>query len=59
VAASLKVAKVRPQIPEWSQVDGEVGVQLSRAFAREISPKEALETAQSSVDEIMRDAGYY
>ncbi|MBY3002046.1 ABC transporter substrate-binding protein [Rhizobium leguminosarum] len=59
VAASLKVAKVRPQIPEWSQVDGEVGVQLSRAFAGEISPKEALQTAQSSVDEIMRDAGYY
>ena len=59
VAASLKLAKVRPQIPEWSQVDGEVGVQLSRAFAGEISPKEALETAQKSVDQIMRDAGYY
>jgi ABC-type glycerol-3-phosphate transport system substrate-binding protein len=59
VAESLKVAKVRPQIPEWSQVDSEVGVQLSRAFANEISPKEALETAQKSVDEIMRDAGYY
>jgi multiple sugar transport system substrate-binding protein len=59
VAESLKLAKVRPQIPEWSQVDGEVGVQLSRAFANEISPKEALETAQKSVDQIMRDAGYY
>jgi multiple sugar transport system substrate-binding protein len=59
VAASLKVAKVRPQIPEWGQVDGEVGVQLSRAFVGEISPKEALETAQKSVDQIMRDAGYY
>ncbi|MEZ2127810.1 MULTISPECIES: ABC transporter substrate-binding protein [unclassified Sinorhizobium] len=59
VADSLKVAKVRPQIPEWSEVDAEVGVQLSRAFAGEISPKEALETAQKSVDEIMRDAGYY
>jgi ABC-type glycerol-3-phosphate transport system substrate-binding protein len=59
VVASLKLAKVRPQIPEWSQVDGEVGVQLSRAFAGEISPEEALETAQKSVDQIMRDAGYY
>ncbi|WP_349961817.1 extracellular solute-binding protein [Rhizobium sp. ZPR3] len=59
VAESLKLAKVRPQIPEWSQVDGEVGIQLSRAFAGEISPKEALETAQKSVDQIMRDAGYY
>jgi ABC-type glycerol-3-phosphate transport system substrate-binding protein len=59
VADSLKVAKVRPQIPEWGQIDGEVGVQLSRAFAGEISPKEALEGAQKSVDGIMRDAGYY
>jgi multiple sugar transport system substrate-binding protein len=59
VAESLKVAKVRPQIPEWGQVDNEVGVQLSRAFAGDVSPKEALETAQKSVDGIMRDAGYY
>lgn len=59
VAESLKVAKVRPQIPEWSQIDGEVGVQLSRAFAGEISPQEALDTAQKSVDQIMQDAGYY
>ncbi|MQB46475.1 extracellular solute-binding protein [Rhizobium sp. ICMP 5592] len=59
VAASLKLAKVRPQIPEWSQVDSEVGVQLSRAFAGDISPKEALEAAQKSVDQIMQDAGYY
>ena len=34
VAASLKVAKVRPQIPEWGEVDNSVGVQLSRAFCR-------------------------
>ena len=59
VADSLKVAKVRPQLPEWSQIDGEVGVQLSRAFAGEISPKEALDAAQQSVDDIMKDAGYY
>ena len=59
VADSLKLAKVRPQIPEWGQVDSEVGVQLSRAFANEISPKEALDTALKAVDTIMRDAGYY
>ena len=59
VAESLKVAKVRPQIPEWSQIDGEVGVQLSRAFAGEILPQDALESSQKSVDGIMRDAGYY
>ncbi|WP_158818900.1 extracellular solute-binding protein [Methylocapsa sp. S129] len=59
VADSLKVAKVRPQIPEWGQIDGEVGAWLSRAFVGEISPKEALEGGQKSVDGIMRDAGYY
>ncbi|NNU62824.1 extracellular solute-binding protein [Ochrobactrum soli] len=59
VAESLKLARVRPQIPEWSQVDAEVGVQLSRAFAGEASPKDALEAAQKAVDQIMQDAGYY
>lgn len=59
VAESLKVAKVRPQLPEWGEIDNTVGVQLSRAFAGEISPKDALESAQTSVDGIMRDAGYY
>jgi len=59
VAARLKVAVVRPQIPEWGQVDNAVGVQLSRAFAGQIAPKEALEAGVKSVDEIMRDAGYY
>jgi multiple sugar transport system substrate-binding protein len=59
VAASLKVAKVRPQIPEWGDVDNAVGVQLSRAFSNEISPKEALDTALKNVDQILSDAGYY
>ena len=59
VAASLKVAMVRPQIPEWGQVDNAVGVQLSRAFAGQAAPKEALDAAVKSVDRIMRDAGYY
>jgi len=59
VAASLKVAVVRPQIPEWGQVDNAVGVQLSRAFAGQTAPKEALAAAVKSVDAIMRDAGYY
>jgi multiple sugar transport system substrate-binding protein len=48
VAASLKVAVVRPQIPEWGQVDNAVGVQLSRAFAGQIAPKDALAAAVNS-----------
>ncbi|WP_181182181.1 MULTISPECIES: extracellular solute-binding protein [unclassified Mesorhizobium] len=59
VAESLKVAMVRPQIPEWGAVDNACGVQLSRAFAGELGPKEALDAAVKAVDEIMRDAGYY
>ncbi|GLS22400.1 ABC transporter substrate-binding protein [Labrys miyagiensis] len=59
VAASLKVAMVRPQIPEWGQVDNAVGAQLSRAFSGEAGPKDALDASVKAVDGIMRDAGYY
>ncbi|WP_158804305.1 MULTISPECIES: ABC transporter substrate-binding protein [unclassified Acidisoma] len=59
VSASLKVAMVRPQLPEWGQIDSAAGVQLSRAFVGEITPKEALENARKAADGIMRDAGYY
>lgn len=59
VAASLKVAKVRPQLPEWGQIDSAVGVQLSRAFVGEITPQQAMENGRKAVDGIMKDAGYY
>ncbi|MCB8878082.1 ABC transporter substrate-binding protein [Acidisoma silvae] len=59
VAASLKVAKIRPQLPEWGQIDSAAGVQLSRAFVGEITPQQAMQNAQKAADGIMRDAGYY
>lgn len=59
LAENLKVAKVRPQIAEWGEIDTEVGIQLSRAFAGEVEPAAALEEAQASVEGILRDAGYY
>ncbi|MFN8592058.1 MAG: extracellular solute-binding protein [Thermomicrobiales bacterium] len=56
---NLKVAKVRPQIPEWGQVDGAIGTQLGRAFAGEVTPAEALAQAQSDVEQVLTDAGYF
>ncbi len=58
-ADNLKVAVVRPQIPEWGQVDTAVGTQMSRALSGEATTEQALDQAQADVDQIMKDAGYY
>lgn len=55
---NLKVAKVRPGIPEYGAVDGAIGLQMSRAFNKEVTPKEALDEAQKQIEKIMKDAGY-
>lgn len=59
LAENLRAAKVRPQLPEMGEIDGAVGVQLSKAFVGEATPKEAMDAAQQAVDQIMKDAGYY
>ena len=59
LAENLKVAKPLPQIPEWGQIDAAISAQLSAAFAGEIDAKSALDRAVASVDEVMKDAGYY
>ena len=58
-ADNLKVAVVRPQIPEWGQVDTAIGTQMSRALSGEVTTKQALDQAQTDVDQIMKDGGYY
>ena len=58
-AGNLAVAWVRPQIPEWSQVDAAIGTAMSQALAGELTVEQALDQAQQQVDQIMRDAGYY
>lgn len=59
LAENLKVAKPLPQIPEWGQIDAAISAQLSAAFAGEVDAKTALDRAAASVDEVMKDAGYY
>ncbi len=58
-ADNLAAAWVRPQIPEWSQVDAAIGTSMSQALAGELTVDEAMDQAQQQVDQIMRDAGYY
>ena len=53
------MAVVRPQIPEWGQVDTAIGTQMSRALSGEVTTKQALDQAQTDVDQIMKDGGYY
>jgi multiple sugar transport system substrate-binding protein len=59
LAENLKVAKPLPQIPEWGQIDAAISAQLSSAFAGEIDAKTALDRAVASVDQVMKDGGYY
>jgi multiple sugar transport system substrate-binding protein len=58
-ADNLAVAWVRPQIPEWSQVDAAIGTAMSQALSGELSVSQAMDQAQQQVDKIMKDAGYY
>jgi ABC-type glycerol-3-phosphate transport system substrate-binding protein len=56
---NLAVAYVRPQIPEWSQVDAAIGTAMSEAFSGQLTVDQAMDKAQQQVDQIMKDAGYY
>lgn len=58
-ADNLAVAWVRPQIPEWAQVDAAIGTAMGQALAGELSVDQAMDQAQEQIDQIMRDAGYY
>ncbi len=56
---NLAVAYVRPQIPEWSQVDTAIGTAMSQALSGELTVDQAMDQAQQQVDQIMKEAGYY
>ena len=58
-AENLAVAWVRPQIPEWAQVDAAIGTAMSQALAGELTVEQALDQAQQQVEQVMSDAGYY
>jgi multiple sugar transport system substrate-binding protein len=58
LADNLKIAIVEPELPEFGDVDSAVGTQMARAFAGEVTPKQALDQAQTDVEKIVRDAGY-
>ncbi|MFB6290901.1 MAG: ABC transporter substrate-binding protein [Candidatus Bipolaricaulia bacterium] len=56
---SLQNARPRPRIPEYSEVESVLGIQLSRAVAGAISPEKALDNANKKIENIMKEAGYY
>ena len=49
----------RPPVPEYLTLEAILGDEIHKALRREASDKEALATAQSRADQVMREAGYY
>jgi len=56
---SLLKAWPRPPVPEYLALEAILGEEVHRALRREVSDRQALETAQLQADHIMRAAGYY
>jgi multiple sugar transport system substrate-binding protein len=49
----------RPPVPEYRSIEAILGEEIHRALRGEVSDKEALANAQSAIDRLMREAGYY
>jgi len=56
---NMTVAVVRPQIPEYAQLDSILGLYMGRAFTGELTPQEAMNKAQEATLKMMKEAGYY
>lgn len=53
---SLTQAKSRPRIPQWSGIADSLALDLSRALSGQASPKDALDSSQQKVSELMNGA---
>ncbi len=53
---SLQESRNRPRIPQWGQLSDVLSLELSRVMAGEIDPAEALNQAQISLLEALKDA---
>lgn len=56
---NIPVAAIRPQIPEYPEFDGIIGLQMSRALIGELTPEKAMDIAQEKIFKMMKEAGYY
>jgi multiple sugar transport system substrate-binding protein len=59
INATMPFAQSLPSFPEWTEVSDAVGQSAQRVILGESTPEEAVEAAQTEVDEILRRAGYY
>jgi len=57
VAGSLKFAKARPVIPEYSSVMEIVGLEVVKAITGEKSPEQAMMDANKAVYDVMKERG--
>ena len=44
----------RPRIPQWPELANIMGIQIQRALAKQATPKEALDTANAKIAELMK-----
>ena len=49
----------RPPVPEYRSIEAILGEEIHKALRGEASDREALANAQSAIDKLMREAGYY
>lgn len=56
---SLQTAKWRPRTPLWSRMTVVQGKNLNSALTGDVSPKKALANINDSVENTLKEAGYY
>ncbi len=58
MADSFPVAKERPRIKEWFEVEDILGLYLNKVLIGELSGEEALDIAAKEIYELMKEKGY-
>lgn len=53
---SLEESRIRPRIPQWGQISDILSEQLSRVMVKEVTPAEALNEAQTQLQEALKEA---
>ncbi|ALS20540.1 MULTISPECIES: sugar ABC transporter substrate-binding protein [Paenibacillus] len=59
IIKSVEKAKTEPNLPEWPRIHESISEAISLALAGEKSPKEALDIANRSIQDLLEQRGYY
>ncbi|AHZ24726.1 extracellular solute-binding protein (plasmid) [Haloferax mediterranei ATCC 33500] len=56
---SLQEARWRPRTPLWPVIEQELGLRLHSALGGPISAEEAMSSAETEIESVLKNAGYY